>query len=171
MVRSGAGGPGGTVAGRLARFDGSSYGEADSRATTLNAGTPTVTDSPDPAAPDHPDLPAGWPPERPVHVSAGLAAVGALGSSLVGGMMLGLLALDLCAWQQGDGFSGQSLVGAGLLGTMALLPGLACWAAGRRMMQQRDDESLFAPNTMRIVAGCLLLIGAAAGWLLGFPTS
>jgi len=93
-----------------------------------------------------------------------------MGSSLVAGMILGLLALDTTAALAGRGFSGQSLVAGGLLGSMALLPGLACWAAGRKLMRDRGDESLFAPRMAAIVTVCLAIAGGAAAWVLGFPS-
>jgi len=93
-----------------------------------------------------------------------------MGSSVVSGMILGLLALDTAAALDGRGFSGQSLVAGGLLGSMALLPGLACWAAGRKLMRDRGDEPLFAPRMAVIVTVCLVFAGGAAGWVLGFPS-
>jgi hypothetical protein len=129
-----------------------------------------VSDQPEQPGPDRAPPPVDYQPESRLHVASSLAAVGMGGSSLVAGMMAGLLALDLVAWSRGAGFSGQSLIAGALLGSMALAPGLACWAAGRKLMRTRGDETLFAPRTARLVATCLSFLGAAVGYTLGFPS-
>lgn len=128
-----------------------------------------MSDPSEPHSQDHAP-PADYPPQAHLHMASALAMVGMGGSSLVGGMMVGLLALDGVAWSRGAGFSGQSLIAGALLGTMALAPGLACWAAGRKLMRDRGDEPLCAPRCSLIVATCLTFVGAAVGYTLGFPS-
>jgi hypothetical protein len=91
------------------------------------------------------------------------------GSSLVAGMMVGLILLDATAWARGEGFSGASILACALLGTMALLPGVACWAAGRKLMRDRGDEPLCAPRTARLIAAILFILGTATAMALGIP--
>ena len=174
MVRSEAVEPGGTDAGTTRTLRRNIIRRSRHRGYHA---APWSQESPLPPArpPDPPQLddhpkPVEWENSRPLHVASSLAAVGALGSSLVLGLMLGLLALDTAAWARGAGFSGQSLVAAGLLGSMALLPGLGCWAAGRKLMRDRGDEPLLAPHSARIVSGGITALGALAGSFLGFPT-
>jgi hypothetical protein len=128
-----------------------------------------VTDPTSPTPADETPHGEAPPPPTGLHMASALALVGLAGSSLVAGMMLGLLALDLSSWHQGTGFSGQSLIAGALLGSMALLPGLACWAAGRKLMRERGDEPLCAPRTAALVAICLAFVGGLVGHTLGFP--
>jgi hypothetical protein len=107
----------------------------------------------------------------PLHIASSLAKVGMLGSTLILGLMAGLIALDIASWIRGDGFSGQSLVGAALLASMALAPGLACWVAGRRMMRSRDEPPSDAPRRLWGAAVFLFFLGVTLGWVLGLPAA
>ncbi len=124
---------------------------------------------PSPERPAHQEPPFPWDPQRPLHTSAALALVGSLGSTLVAGMMAGLILLDGLGWFQARTFTGQGLIGAALLGVFALAPGLACRAAGLRLMERRGHGALFAPRRVRFVALCLFFSGLALGSLLGVP--
>jgi Ca2+/H+ antiporter len=125
-----------------------------------------MSDAPTPEPDAAPEL---SPPPAPLHIASALAAVGQQGSALILGFMTGALALDAAAWLRGDGFTGQGLIAAALLGTMALLPGLACWVGGRRMMRERGDPPLCAPRLALIISLLAYFIGAITGWLLDLP--
>ncbi len=105
-----------------------------------------------------------------MHIAASLALVSALGSGLIGGMIGGLLISDLAAMLRHQGEIGQGALAAVVLALFALVPGLACWAAGRRMMAQRGHEPLIAPRASRALLVCVFFIGLTTAWVLGVPT-
>ncbi len=123
---------------------------------------------PVPTTAEEPPFP--WDPQRQLHSSAALALVASMGSALVAGMMAGLILLDATSLIGDRAFTGQGMLGAGVLAVFALAPGLACWAAGRRLMERRGHPALFAPRRVRVVAACLFFSGVALGALLGVPT-
>jgi len=128
---------------------------------------------PDPRREDLPpdaSLPEVAAPGAARHPAADLELVGALGTALLAGVLLGLLALDGRAWLQGRGFSGQSLAAAGALGVTVLPVGVASWVAGWRLRRRRGEDPRL-PRPRAAAAGFFaLLAGALLAGLLGLPT-